>query len=151
PRWCETEASGCRARRGPERARAPAPSVRAHPRPGPPPRRAAVRARWRCPAARADHRPRSPPGWFPLLAVGLGSSALPRTRPSLCPGSLEPVTSGLAVRGPMQRLAVALLDDVERIAGLSVARMRELLPSYAKVPADALIPVTLTNTRNLLK
>jgi signal transduction histidine kinase len=65
--------------------------------------------------------------------------------------SLEPVTSGRAVCDPVQRLAVALLDDVERIAGLSVARMRELLPSYAKVPADALIPVTLTNTRNLLK
>jgi signal transduction histidine kinase len=65
--------------------------------------------------------------------------------------SLEPVTSGLAVRGPVQRLAAALLDDVERIAGLSVARMRELLPSYAKVPAEALLPVTLTNTRNLLR
>jgi len=65
--------------------------------------------------------------------------------------SLEPVTSGLAVRGPVQRLAAALLDDVERITGLSVARMRELLPSYANVPADALTPVTLTNTRNLLE
>jgi GAF domain-containing protein len=65
--------------------------------------------------------------------------------------SLEPVMSGVAVRGSVQRLAAALLDDVERIAGLSVARMQELLPSYAKVPADALIPVTLTNTRNLLE
>ena len=51
----------------------------------------------------------------------------------------------------MQRLARALLDDVERIARRSVARMQELLPSYAKVPADALIPVTQANTRNLLE
>jgi hypothetical protein len=28
--------------------------------------------------------------------------------------------------------------------------MQELLPSYAKVPPDALIPLTLTNTRNLV-
>lgn len=55
------------------------------------------------------------------------------------------------VRTAVQRLAGALLDDVERIAGRSVARMQELLPSYAKVPGDALIPVTLTNTRNLLE
>ena len=50
-----------------------------------------------------------------------------------------------------QRLAEALLDDVERIAVRSVARMQELMPSYAEMPADALIPVTLTNTRNLLE
>ena len=55
------------------------------------------------------------------------------------------------VRSAVQLLAGALLDDVERIAGRSVARMRELLVSYAKVPADALLPVTLTNTRNLLE
>jgi len=55
------------------------------------------------------------------------------------------------VRTAVQRLAGALLDDVERIAERSVARMQELLPSYAKLPADALIPVTLTNTRNLLQ
>ena len=55
------------------------------------------------------------------------------------------------VRSAVQRLAGALLEDVERIAGRSVARMQELLPSYAKVPADALLPVTLTNTRNLLE
>lgn len=59
--------------------------------------------------------------------------------------------SGIALRGAVQRLAGGLLDDVERIAARSVARMQELLPSYAKVPADALIPVTLTNTRNLLE
>ncbi len=54
-------------------------------------------------------------------------------------------------RTAVQWLARALLDDVERIAGRSVGRMQELLPSYAKVPADALLPVTLTNTRNLLE
>jgi GAF domain-containing protein len=59
--------------------------------------------------------------------------------------------SGVAVRGAVQRLAGALLDDVDRIAGLSVARTQDLLPSYAGVPADALIPVALTNTRNLLE
>ena len=60
------------------------------------------------------------------------------------------VMSELTVRSAVQRLAWALLDDVERIAERSVARMQELLPSYANVPADALIPVTLMNTRNLL-
>ena len=54
------------------------------------------------------------------------------------------------VRRAVERLAWALLDDAERIARRSAARMQELLPSYAKVPADELIPVTLTNTRNLL-
>jgi GAF domain-containing protein len=60
-------------------------------------------------------------------------------------------TNAYDVRSALQRLAGALLDDVERIAPRSVARMQELLPSYAKVPADALIPVTLTNTRNILE
>ena len=59
--------------------------------------------------------------------------------------------SEVAVRSAVQRLARGLLGDVERIARRSVARMQELLPSYAKVPADALLPVTLTNTRNLLE
>ena len=54
------------------------------------------------------------------------------------------------VRRAVERLVGALLDDAERIARHSAARMQELLPSYAKVPADELIPVTLTNTRNLL-
>jgi signal transduction histidine kinase len=58
---------------------------------------------------------------------------------------------GVAVRDAVQRLAAELLDDVERIAGRSVARMREVLPSYAKVPAEALVPITLANTRNLLE
>ena len=55
------------------------------------------------------------------------------------------------VRSAVQRLAGALLEDVDRIAPVSVARMQERLPSYAVVPADSLIPVTLTNTRNLLE
>ncbi len=55
------------------------------------------------------------------------------------------------VRSAVQRLAGALLEDVDRITARSVARMQELLPSYANVPADALFPVTLTNTRNLLE
>jgi GAF domain len=55
------------------------------------------------------------------------------------------------VHSEVRQLAGALLDDVERIAARSVARMQRLLPSYAKVPADKLIPVTLTNTRNLLE
>jgi signal transduction histidine kinase len=55
------------------------------------------------------------------------------------------------VRSAMQQLAGALLDDVERIAARSVTRTRELLPSYANLPPEALIPVTLTNTRNVLE
>ena len=55
------------------------------------------------------------------------------------------------VRSGAKRLASVLLDDVEWIAERSVARMQELLPSYAKVPAARLIPVTVANTRNLLE
>jgi signal transduction histidine kinase len=58
---------------------------------------------------------------------------------------------GVAVSDAVQRLAAELLGDVERIAERSVTRMRELLPSYATVPAEALVPVTLSNTRNLLE
>ena len=54
-------------------------------------------------------------------------------------------------RNPVQQVAAALLDDVERIAARSVSRMQELLPSYAAVPAEALVPITRTNTRNLLE
>ncbi len=60
-------------------------------------------------------------------------------------------TSTDRVRGEIEQLAGVLLDDVERIAKRSVARMQELLPSYAEVPAERLVPVTLTNTRNLLE
>jgi signal transduction histidine kinase len=44
-----------------------------------------------------------------------------------------------------------LLDDVERIAERSARRMQELLPSYARVPRDELVPVVVANTRNLLE
>jgi signal transduction histidine kinase len=60
-------------------------------------------------------------------------------------------TSTDQVRSEVNQLACALLEDVERIAKRSVARMQELLPSYANVPAEKLIPVTSTNTRNLLE
>jgi signal transduction histidine kinase len=48
-------------------------------------------------------------------------------------------------------LAELLLDDVERIAERSAARMQELLPSYAKVPRHELTPIVRANTRNLLE
>jgi hypothetical protein len=54
-------------------------------------------------------------------------------------------------RSALQQLATALLDDVEPIARRAVAGMQELLPAYAAVPREALLPVTLTNTRNLLE
>ena len=59
--------------------------------------------------------------------------------------------SEVAVDSAVQRLAGALLDEVDRLAERGVARMQNVLPSYAKVPANALIPVTLANTRNLLE
>jgi signal transduction histidine kinase len=60
------------------------------------------------------------------------------------------VTSAEDVSSVVRELARALLDNVDMIAGRSAGRMQELLPSYAKVPTDALIPVVLTNMRNLL-
>jgi hypothetical protein len=51
---------------------------------------------------------------------------------------------------PVQELADALLADVELISAHAVERMRELLPSYEKVPADELMPVVLANTRHIL-
>jgi hypothetical protein len=50
----------------------------------------------------------------------------------------------------VEQLAEALLADVDRIAVLAVARMRELLPSYAKVAPESLLPVVLANTRHIL-
>jgi GAF domain-containing protein len=55
------------------------------------------------------------------------------------------------VRLALEQLAAALVDDLERIAQRTVTRMQELLPSYAKVPTETLIPVTLTHLRNLLQ
>jgi GAF domain-containing protein len=55
------------------------------------------------------------------------------------------------VRSEVEQFADLLLDDVERIAERSVSRMQELLPSYAKLPAERLTPLALTSTRNLLE
>jgi GAF domain-containing protein len=55
------------------------------------------------------------------------------------------------VRSEVRQIADLLLQDVERIAKLSVARMRELLPSYAKLPAAQLTPLALTSARSLLE
>jgi signal transduction histidine kinase len=60
-------------------------------------------------------------------------------------------TSTYDVRNAVQQLAEALLDDVERLAAICVARNQELLASYARVPADELLPVLLANTRHLLE
>ncbi|HUA07400.1 MAG TPA: hypothetical protein VMB27_26095 [Solirubrobacteraceae bacterium] len=57
----------------------------------------------------------------------------------------------VAAGSAKQRLAGALLDEVETLAERSVARMQEALPSYARVAADDLTPVTLAHTRNLLE
>ena len=51
---------------------------------------------------------------------------------------------------PLQRMAALLHADSERIAERAASRMQELLPSYARVPLDELVPIVLANTRNLL-
>src|SRR5947209_4289487 len=55
------------------------------------------------------------------------------------------------VRSGSQLLAGALLDEVERIAERSAARMQEQLPSYARVPRRELMPVLVANLRHLLE
>src|SRR5580704_1549924 len=55
------------------------------------------------------------------------------------------------VRSSLEQLAEELLGEVDRIAERGTVRIRELLPSYAKLPAEELLPVTLTNTRNVLE
>jgi hypothetical protein len=52
---------------------------------------------------------------------------------------------------PLEQLVGLLLADVERLSERGVAGMQELLPSYAKVPREELLPVVLANTRNLLE
>jgi signal transduction histidine kinase len=52
---------------------------------------------------------------------------------------------------PLQQLAAALLEQREMIAKRSVTRMRELLPAYADLASEVLLPITLTNTSNVLK
>lgn len=82
----------------------------------------------------------------------LHDGCLPRLRACEIPAGWGAVAASTdQVRSEVKQLAGVLLGDVERIAECSVARMQELLPSYAKVPAEKLIPVTLTNTRNLLE
>ena len=56
-----------------------------------------------------------------------------------------------AVRTGPELLAGKLLRDVDQIAERSAARMQELLPAYARVPRDELIPVVAANTRSLLE
>ncbi|MCW3014857.1 MAG: hypothetical protein JWO02_1949 [Solirubrobacterales bacterium] len=47
-------------------------------------------------------------------------------------------------------LAGVLFGDVEQIAERTAARMQELLPSYARLSRDDLIPFVLADTRHLL-
>lgn len=61
------------------------------------------------------------------------------------------MTSADQAHSEVKQLADVLLDDVERIAACGLARMQEVLPSYAKVPAEKLSPVTSTITRHLLE
>src|ERR1700748_2501084 len=44
-----------------------------------------------------------------------------------------------------------MLGDVGRIVERSVARMQEVLPSYARVPREELVRVTLADTRGVLE
>jgi signal transduction histidine kinase len=50
----------------------------------------------------------------------------------------------------VQRLADLLVPEAPLIAERGVRRMHELLPAYARVPESELMPVLLTNMRNLL-
>jgi hypothetical protein len=61
------------------------------------------------------------------------------------------VIAGVAVGADAQTLSRALLDDVGRIASRIAVRIQQVLPSCGKVPADALIALTLANTRSLLE
>lgn len=63
---------------------------------------------------------------------------------------MHPKRRSQPTQSKVEQLAGVLLDDAERIAEFSVARMQELLPSYAKVPAEQLTPPALTSTRDLL-
>ena len=53
--------------------------------------------------------------------------------------------------GSAPRLAALLLDDVDRLAEHAAGRMQKLLPSYAKVPREQLIPIVRANMRNVLE
>jgi signal transduction histidine kinase len=54
-------------------------------------------------------------------------------------------------RSKVMQLATVLLDDVDGISERAAARMQELLPAYAHVPREQLVPVIAANTRNLLE
>jgi len=56
----------------------------------------------------------------------------------------------LAEQEEVQRLAELLVPEAPLIAQRGVRRMHELLPAYARVPERELMPVLLTNMRNLL-
>ena len=53
--------------------------------------------------------------------------------------------------GARRGLAALLLDDVDRLAEHAAGRMQKLLPSYAKVPREQLIPIVRANMRNVLE
>jgi signal transduction histidine kinase len=55
------------------------------------------------------------------------------------------------IRGDVKQLASLLLDDLQPIAERGAARMQELLPGYAQVPRNELVPVVLANIRSLLE
>ena len=49
------------------------------------------------------------------------------------------------IRGEVKQLASLLLDDLQPIAERGAARMQELLPGYAQVPHNELVPVVLAD------
>jgi hypothetical protein len=55
-----------------------------------------------------------------------------------------------AAASPLERLADALLPHTDLIAGRTVDRMQEALPSYAKLPREALLPIVTGNVRNVV-
>ena len=58
----------------------------------------------------------------------------------------------MAVKGrSASLLAGVLLGDVEQIAARTAARMQELLPCYARVSREDLIPLVLADTRHVLE
>ena len=55
------------------------------------------------------------------------------------------------VREGARRLAAALAADVERIAERSAERMQRLLPAYARLPREQVVPSVVANMRNMLE
>jgi signal transduction histidine kinase len=54
-------------------------------------------------------------------------------------------------RDGARRLAAALLRDVNRLAERCAERMHALVPSYARVPREQLLPALVVNVRNMLE